>query len=96
MGFAAGEDCASVSAGKHAGFDPDVADLIEGAGIGTLPVIDHLIAEDALTQRFVVMVELALRDFDFFCVAGLRHEFCRKLLFDVFDQRVAAGDGVAR
>ena len=39
LGFAAGEDCAAVGAGQDAGFDPDVANFVEGAGIGTALLI---------------------------------------------------------
>ena len=56
LGFAASEDCAAVGAGQHSGFDPDLADLVERAAIGTPLLLDHLLAENALAQRFVVML----------------------------------------
>ena len=35
---------------KHAGFDGDLANLIEGAAVGTAVILQHLIAEDALFE----------------------------------------------
>ncbi len=55
LSFAAGEDGAAVGAGQDAGFDPDVANFVEGAGIGTAFLLDHFLAEDAFAQRFVIL-----------------------------------------
>ena len=59
--FAAGEDGAAVSARQNAGFDPDVADFIEGARIRTAFLVDHLLAENALAQRLVIMFQFFQR-----------------------------------
>src|ERR1700722_3833405 len=56
--FAAGEDSAAVGSGQHSGFDPDVANFVKGAGSRTALVVDDLLAEDALAQCFVVLLEL--------------------------------------
>ncbi len=58
--FAAGEDCAAVGSRQNSGFDPDLADLVEGAAIGTALLLDDLLAEDALAQSFVIFFELCL------------------------------------
>ena len=60
LGFTASEDGAAVGARQNAGFDPDFANLIESASIGTALVIDHLIAENALTQDLVILLNLRL------------------------------------
>ena len=56
--FAAGEDRRTVGAGQHADFDPDIADLVELAAIGTALLLDHLLAEDLLAQHFEVLDSL--------------------------------------
>ena len=61
LGFAAGEDGGAVGAGQNADFDPDIADLVEGAAVGTALLVDHLLAEDALAQGLEVGLELLLR-----------------------------------
>ena len=48
----------TVSAGENSGFDPNFADLVEGASIGTALLIDHLIAENALPESLEVCLEL--------------------------------------
>ena len=53
LGLAAGEEGGTVGARQHADFDPDVADLVEGAAIGTALLFDDLLAEDALAQGLV-------------------------------------------
>ncbi len=58
LGFTAGEYGTAVSAGKNSSFNPNLADLVEGASIGTAFVIDHLIAENPLAQNFVILLEL--------------------------------------
>ena len=50
LGFAASEDGGSVGAGQYADFDPDVANLVERAAVGTALLVDHLLAENALAQ----------------------------------------------
>ncbi len=60
LSFAAGEDCGAVSTRKDADLDPDVADLVEGASIGTALVVDHVLAEDSFAQGFVIGLELLL------------------------------------
>ena len=47
--------------GKHAGLDRDGSDLVEGAAIGTNPILGHLLAEDPFAQQFVVVRQLLLR-----------------------------------
>ncbi len=88
LGFAAGEDCAAVRAGQDSCFDPDFADLVERASIRTPLLIDHCLAEDALAQRLVVVIELALGRVIAFGQLGCQ------LLLDIFDQRVALGLGM--
>ena len=46
LGFAASEDGGAVSARQHADFNPDIANLVELAAIGTALLLDHLIAEN--------------------------------------------------
>ena len=72
LGFAAGEDGGAVGAGQDADFDPDVADLIEGAAVGTPFVVDDLFAEDALAKSFEVGLEFLLRGFVFGRDGGLQ------------------------
>jgi len=48
LGLAAREDCAAMGAGQYADFDPNFADLVEGAAIRTPLVVDDLVAEKAL------------------------------------------------
>ena len=55
--FSSCEDGAAVGSWQHAGFDPDVAHFVEGAGVRTPLLIDHLLAEDALAQRLVVVIQ---------------------------------------
>ena len=50
LGFAAGEDGAAVGARQDSGFDPDFADLVERAAIGTPLLLDHRVAENSLRQ----------------------------------------------
>ena len=50
--FAAREQGRTVGARQNAGFDGDLADLVERAAVGTPVVLEHLVAEDALAQRF--------------------------------------------
>ena len=88
LGFAAGEDGGAVGAGQDADFDPDVADLVEGAAVGTALLVDHLLAEDALAQGLVVSLELLLRVFVVFRNRGLQ------LLLELLDQGVAFGLGM--
>ncbi len=45
---------------QNTGFDPDLADLVEGASVRTALVIDHLIAENTLTQCLVILFQLGL------------------------------------
>ena len=92
LGFAAGEDGAAVGARQDAGFDPDFADFVEGAGVGTALLVDDLLAEDALAQRFVVVIEFLLRGFVFLSLSSAISA-CEFLL-DVLDQRVAFGLGM--
>ena len=56
LGFAAGEDGGTVGARQNADFDPDVANLVEGAAIGTALLLDDLLAENALAQNLVVLL----------------------------------------
>ncbi len=58
LGFTAGEDGAAVGAWQNTGFDPDLADLVERAPVGTALVIDYLVAENALAQDLVVLLDL--------------------------------------
>ena len=85
LGFAAGEDGAAVGAGQDAGFDPDFADFVEGAGIGTAFLLENFFAEDALAEGFEICFELGL---GFFVVFG---DFGLQLLLEFFYQRVAFG-----
>ena len=54
--FAAGEDRRAVRARQNADFDPDSANLVEGAAIGTALFLDHLLTEDALAQGLEVVL----------------------------------------
>jgi hypothetical protein len=88
LGFAAGEDGAAVGARQDAGFDPDFADFVEGAAVGTVFLLDDFLAEDAFAQNLEVMLELGLRFLVVFGDVGLQ------FLLELFDQRVALGFGM--
>ena len=82
--LAAREDRGAVRARQHADLDPDIADLIELAAVGTAPLFDHLLAEDLLAQH----VEVACRP----SCGRLRLRRRNRLLqfvFELLDQRVA-------
>ncbi len=66
LGFAASEDRRAVSPGQHADFNPDIANLIELAAIGTALLFDHLLAEDLLAQQVEVLAGLLAAGFVFF------------------------------
>jgi len=66
LGFAAGENRGAVGARKNSDFDPDGTNLVEGTAIRTTALIENLLAEDALAQNFVVVLELAAAFFIFF------------------------------
>ena len=55
LGFAAGEDRRTVGARQHADLDPDVADLVELAPVGTAVLLDHLLAENLLAQQVEIL-----------------------------------------
>ena len=55
---------------QNTGFDPDLADLVKRASVGTALVIDHLVAEYTLAQDFVVLLELCLGGFVVFGQSG--------------------------
>src|SRR5216684_6599337 len=50
LGFAAGEDGAAVGSWQDAGFDPDVADFVEGASIGAAFLFEDFFAEDSFAE----------------------------------------------
>src|SRR6202041_1839194 len=81
--FASGEDGAAVGSWQDSGFDPDVADFAEGAGIGAALLIDYLLAEDAFAPGLIIARELGLR-----FVVVFRQPW-RRFLLDVFHQSVA-------
>ncbi len=83
LGLTASEDRRAVSPGQHANFNPDIADLIELAAIGTALFFDHLLAEDLLAQQIEVLAGLLAAGFVIF--RNRRLYFVLKLL----DQRVA-------
>ena len=83
LGFAAGEDGRAVGARQDADFDPDIADLVEGAAVGTALLVDHLLAEDALAQGLEVGLEFLLGGF-VFCRNG-----SLQLFLEFADQGVA-------
>ena len=60
LSFAAGKNGAAVDAGKDSSFDPDFANLIELASVGAALVIDDLVAENALAQDFIVLLNFFL------------------------------------
>src|ERR1017187_2254438 len=72
-----------MGAGQDAGFDQDVADFVEGAGIGPALFLQDFLAEDALAQSFEIMFQLGLGRFIVFGNIGLQ------FLLELFDQRVA-------
>ena len=72
LSFAAGEDCRSVGARQNADFDPDIANLIEVAAIGTALLFDHLFAENAARARQFVISFLAWLLAAFFVVLRKR------------------------
>ena len=66
LGFAAGEDGRAVGARQDADFDPDVADLVEGARVRAPLLIDYLFAENSFAENFVISLQLGLCGFIFF------------------------------
>ena len=58
--FAAREQGRTVGARQNARFDPDLADFVECAAIGTAVVLQHLIAEDALLEGFEALARFVL------------------------------------
>ncbi len=88
LGFAASENCRAVSARQHADFDPDIANLIELAAIGTALLLDHLLAEDALAQHLQVALTLLA------AVVIFVLERLKKLVFQRLDKAVAFGLGI--
>ncbi len=81
--FAAGEDRRSVSSRQHADLDPDIADLVESAAVGTPFVVDNVLAENAFAQGLEVGLELLLRGFVF------RRDGRLQLLLQLANQIVA-------
>src|SRR5215472_18367494 len=59
LGFATGKDGAAVRARQNSCLDPDFANLIEGSSIRSAMLLGHLLAEDPLAQRLVIVIELA-------------------------------------
>ena len=88
LGFAASEDGRAVGAGQNADFDPDIANLVESAAIGTALLVDDLLAENAFAQSLEVSLEFLLRGFVVFRDRSLQ------LFLQFPDQRVAFGLGV--
>ena len=86
--FPSGENGAAVSSWQDTGFDPDVTDFVEGARIWTPFLVDHLLAEDPLPKRLVILREFLLGVFVFFVASRLR-QLCGQALLDVLDHRVA-------
>src|SRR5271155_6141593 len=64
--FTAGEDGRAMSTRQHTDFNPDVANLVEGAPVGTPLLIDDRLAEDALAQGLVISLQFGLGGFVFF------------------------------
>src|ERR1039458_4955117 len=58
LGLATSKDGRAVSARQHPNFNPDVANLVELAPVGTASVFDHLLAEDLLTQQIEILAGL--------------------------------------
>ena len=58
--LAAGKERRAVRAGQNAGLDGDLANLVEGAAIGTDAILGHLLAEDPLAQMLVIVRQLLL------------------------------------
>ena len=50
LGLAAGEERGAMDAGQHADLALDVANLVEGAVVGTDAVVQNLVAEDVLAH----------------------------------------------
>ena len=81
--FAAGEQRGTMDAWEDADLDANLADLVEGAVVGPNTVIEHLFAEDGLTQLLVVLAQL-------FRSSGIAlRELFLELILDGLDQGVA-------
>src|SRR5882724_7055304 len=97
LGFAACEDGAAVGSRQDAGFDPDVANLVELAVVWTTSGDGNVLAEDLLQQEFVVVRELFQGGFVVFRDGGLQFllEFRNQLV--AFRFRVLRGvEGVGQ
>src|SRR5690348_15275890 len=77
-----------MSARESANFDPDRANLVELAAVGAFPLLDYLLAEDALAQELVVVAEL------FAAVLILFGKASKQFVLELLHQRVAFGLGV--
>ena len=64
--LAAGEKRRAVNARQHADFAGDLANLVEGAGIGTAAANQHVVAEDALAKALEGAIGELLLVFVFF------------------------------
>src|SRR5208283_3508497 len=85
LGLTTSEDRAAVRARENTGFDPNFADLVERAAVRTVLVIDYLVAENALTQDLVILLDLRLA-----CIVVFRHGG-QQFLFEYPNQFVAFG-----
>ncbi len=83
LGLTAGKDGRAVSARQHSDFNPDIANLVELAPVGTAPVLDHLLTEDLLAQKIEVFAGLLASSFVFFGNGAL------DFVFELLDERVA-------
>src|ERR1019366_5443306 len=50
-----GKDGRAVGARQNSDLNPDIANLVELAPVGTAPVFNHLLAEDLLTQKIEIL-----------------------------------------
>src|SRR6185437_10340617 len=58
LGFATGKESGAVNTGQNADLDGDLADLVEGAMIGTDALVENLFTEDVFAQQLVILAEL--------------------------------------
>ena len=79
-----------MSARQNAGFDPDFADLVKGASIGTALVVEDLVSEDALAQFLVILFQLGFTFRIFFGQGG------QQFFFEGANEFVAFGFRVLR
>ena len=92
LGFTACKQRRAVHAGQNFGLDGDFTNLVEGAAIGTDPLLGHLLAEGALAEQFIIVRQLLLGGWIRALLVG--GQFGHEFVLDLLHERIAVGLGV--